>query len=415
MASITISPPGVKADDPQALTFLLNLPDFTVTAVERDEGQRQLIWLCEPAYPVALCPDCLQLSNHIHDSERRLVRDVSVGGWPTYLEFKHRRFECEVCQKPFTEQLESIAPYRRYTLRYEAYLFQQCHARSLRDVSSQEGLDYHVVEALYLEWSQQKVTAAQSHSTVRFLGIDEIALHKGREDYALILTDLERQCVLTVLPDRTKGTLEAYLDTWSPQAREGVAPVAMDMWEPYRLAVSAKLPQAQVVADRFHVMQNLLAQVTAARREIQRAAPPEDQEQLKGLRWILVKNAESLNAAERAKLAQMYTLSPTLKQLHELKESFRTIFETSRSREEAAEQLLAWIDQVEALGVKSLSKFVGTLRNWWEHILNYFLDRVTSGFVEGMNNRLKLIKRRAFGYRNFEHFRLRVLEECGPS
>ena len=169
-----------------------------------------------------------------------------------------------------------------------------------------------------------------------------------------------------------------------------------------------------MVADRFHVMQNLLAQVTAARREIQREAPPDDKEQLKGLRWILVKNAESLNAAERAQLEQMYTLSPTLKQLHELKESFRTIFETSRSREAAAEQLLAWIDQVEALAVKSLSKFVGTLHNWWEHILNYFLNRVTSGFVEGMNNRLKLIKRRGFGYRNFEHFRLRVLEECGP-
>lgn len=414
MCSIALSLQSVKAHDPQALTQVLNLPDFVVMGMERDEAQRQVIWLCEPAYPVALCPTCHYLSNQLHDSEPRRVRDLSVCGYAAYLEFKQRRFECDVCQKPFTEQFESIRPYRRYTRRYEAYLFQQCHARCVSDVSRQEGIDYHAVEALYLEWTEQKLAAALSTQRVRLLGIDEIALHKGREDYVLVVTDLERQCVLTVLPDRLKETLEAYLDTWSPEARAAVEQVAIDMWDPYRLAVEAKLPNAKVTADRFHVMQNLTAQVTAARREIQRTASPAEKEQLKGLRWILIKNAADLNETERAKLELMYALSPILKQLHQLKEAFRTIFETSQSREEAAKRLCDWIAQVEALGVKSLSKFVGTLRNWWEQILNYFPDHVTSGFVEGMNNRLKLIKRRGFGYRNFEHFRLRVLEECGP-
>lgn len=117
---------------------------------------------------------------------------------------------------------------------------------------------------------------------------------------------------------------------------------------------------------------------------------------------------------EQVRLEQMYALSPQLKQLHQLKEAFRTISETDHSREQACQHLEAWIVQVEASGVKSLGKFVQTLRHWWEQILNYFSERLTSGLVEGLNNRLKLIKRRAFGYRNFEHFRLRVLEECGP-
>ena len=117
-----------------------------------------------------------------------------------------------------------------------------------------------------------------------------------------VLTDLLRHCVLTVLPDRTQETLETYLDTWSPEMRAGVESVAFDGWDPYRLAVKAKLPNAQVVADRFHVMQNLTAQVTAARREIQRDAPSAEKEQLNGLRWILVKNANALDETERAKL-----------------------------------------------------------------------------------------------------------------
>jgi len=413
MNSIEPSVQSVKASDPQALTTLLNLPDFIVNALERNDPQRQVVWFCEPAYPVGVCPACLHLSTQIHDAEPRRVRDMTVGGYSAYLEFTQRRFECTLCQKPFTEQWESIGSYRRYTYRYELYLCQQCHARSVRDVSRQEALDYHAIEEIYLDWVERTRTTPLPTTPLRRLGIDEIALRKGRKDYVLVLTDLERQCVLTVLPDRTKETLETYLDTWTPEQRASVEQVAMDRWDPYRLAVEAKLSQAHIVADRFHVMQNLTAQVTTARREIQRDVPDDEKEQLKGLRWILVKNAVTLNEPERAKLELMYALSPQLKQLHQLKESFRTIFETQQSRDQAATQLEGWITQVEALGVKSLGRFVGTLRNWWDYILNYFLDRVTSGFVEGMNNRLKLIKRRGYGYRNFEHFRLRVLEECG--
>ena len=112
------------------------------------------------------------------------------------------------------------------------------------------------------------------------LGIDEIALKKGHSQYVLVVSDLDQGCVLTVLPTRTKEALEAYLATWSAQQRAAVTDVALDLWEPYHLAVQAGLPMAQITADRFHVMQNLNDRVTAARRTIQREAPQAEKEQL---------------------------------------------------------------------------------------------------------------------------------------
>jgi transposase len=214
------------------------------------------------------------------------------------------------------------------------------------------------------------------------------------------------------LPDRTKETLEAYLHSWSADARAAVAEVALDLWLPYHLAVRACLPQARITADRFHVMKQLNDQVTAARREIQRAVPAADKQALKGCRWLLVKNQDDLSAEEQANLEGMFAVSPTLKQLHEHKEAFRIIFETAPDRATAEAELQSWVAKVEQSGVKRLTKFVTTLRKWWEVILNYFPNHLSSGFVEGMNNKIKLIKRLGFGYRNFTHFRLRLLVEC---
>ena len=137
----------------------------------------------------------------------------------------------------------------------------------------------------------------------------------------LILSDLERSQIVAVLPERTKEALEAYLDTWSAEQRAAIEDVAIDLWLPYRLAVETKLPTARINGDRFHVMKNLNDRVTTARREIQRQAAEPEKQQLKGCRWLLVKNQHDLTDAERSQLEQALSASPTLKQLHQLKSS----------------------------------------------------------------------------------------------
>lgn len=258
----------------------------------------------------------------------------------------------------------------------------------------------------------KKTTAARQTKPIRVLNIDEIALEKGHGNFVLVLSAPEEGYVLEVLPDRERKTLENWLDGLAPEVKKAIRVVNLDMWEPYTLAVKAKLRHARIVVDRFHVMKNLNHCLTVARREIQRNASDEVKEQLKGSRWVLVKNQKDLNEKQRAKLERLYQASPELKICHQLKEQFRTIFETVTDREQARVALRRWMKQVEKQSVTALQSFLVTLKNWFDLILNYFLERWTNAFAEGVNNKIQLIKRRAFGFTNFDHFRLRILVEC---
>lgn len=287
----------------------------------------------------------------------------------------------------------------------------QCQKTTIQAVHQTERLGYKTIERLYYSIAQCQAEAIQP-GPVSKLGIDEFALKKGHDGFALVLSDLEAGRVIAVLPDRKKETLEAYFATWTPLQRAAVMEAAMDLWEPYAQAVSACLPNARIVADRFHVMKNLNDQVTSARREIQRDLPEASKQTRKGCRWLLVRNQEDLSSTDKDKLEAMFAVSSPLKQLHGLKEDFRTIFETDLTPQEAAPKLQAWIAAVQTSGLTKLTKFVSTLNNRWEHILNYFHHRLTSGKVEGLNNKVKVIKRCAYGFGNFEHFALRILVEC---
>nr|WP_304412925.1 ISL3 family transposase [Desulfosarcina sp. BuS5] len=191
--------------------------------------------------------------------------------------------------------------------------------------------------------------------------------------------------------------------------------VSIDMWAPYAQATRKKLPKAQLVVDRFHVMKQLNGRLSQMRRTIQRGLPQDKKDILKGMRWILVKNRSGLSAAEEARLCTMLDLCPSLKELYLLKEDFRHIFDKVHCRDKAKRFLTAWIYRAKWTGNKFLLKFVSTLKNWWKEILTYFIERITNGFVEGLNNSIRNIIRSAFGYRNFENCKLRVFAEQGFS
>lgn len=395
-----------------ALTELLGLSDFDVVGYELHEPEELLILFCVVKHDIAICPDCHRVSHRAHEYKRVAKRDLSVWGLQCYLEYDHRRFKCDYCGKPFTEQLATVGFNSLYTRRYEHHVFNQYRHTAIQEIVNQEGLGYKAAQGLFYRQAEKRLTQT-GRPLVRRLGIDEISLKKRHKQFILILSDLDRGCVIAVLEDRLMERLEGWFDSLSEEERQAIEEVSMDMWSPYRQAVKNKVPHAEIVADRFHVVKNLNDAVTKARRDIQRTADKETKECLKGSRWVLVTNEENLSDKGRQKLAEVYEVSPELKQLHQLKEAFRDIFETDQTREQAAKALAEWIERVKATGLKKLEAFLTTLENWGEEILNYFNHRVTQGFVEGMNNKIKLIMRRGFGYRNFDHFSQRVLIECG--
>ena len=220
--------------------------------------------------------------------------------------------------------------------------------------------------------------------------------------------------MLDVLADRKKETLEAWFLARGTAWCAGVTSYCADMWDAYHGAAKTYLPNATPVVDRFHVMKNLNEALSQIRRKVQKILPEATQKEMKGMRWLLVRNRVDLTDEQGQHLDQMLTYSSELKTCYALKELFREIFSAKLSRDEAQVKLEDWMAQALATGFSALKTFVSTLRNWQESLLNYFIDRLNNGFAEGVNNKIKLILRRAFGFRKFESLRLHILVAFEP-
>lgn len=398
------------------VTHLLDLAQFTVTGygIEREEKQDILHINGEINTKVAICPSCHSLSSTVKEYKDRCVRDCDVWGKRTFLHFQTRRFECPECGHRFTEELKEIDWRRRQTIRFEQQVYEACLGNSKKGTAEIFHLSYTTVHRIFKRWAK-KQRKGKRLGLVRVLGIDEISLKKRHKQFAVVISDLERHCVLAVLPDRKHETLKKWLDTLSDEQRATIKTVSMDMWGPYRHFFKKHLPKARRVADRFHVMQQLNKQLGKARLAYQRKADEDTQTALKGCRWLFVMARDNLSQKQEQKLMTALEVAPELKQIYLLKEEFRLVFERVEDKQQAQRFLQAWICKAQASGSKYLSTFIKTLRNWWSEILNYFDNRITNGFVEGINRAIRGIIWRAYGFRNFENFKLQILAEHGFS
>jgi len=271
---------------------------------------------------------------------------------------------------------------------------------------------YKAVEGLFYRQAGLLYPDAPPTGLVRRLGIEEIAAHKGHGHYQLVLSDLDAGRVIAHLPNRRQETLRAYLNRWSSDQRAAVQEVATDFWAAYHTVAAALLPQARVVGDRFHGQQHLTEAISATRRAVQQTLGAADREFVRQARHVLVRNEEDLSASDWIQLEVIQQSIPALGVVHTLKEEFRAIFNAPQERATAAAQLEAWLERATKSGVAALAEFAAFVAGWREPILNYFVRRTTSGPVEGLNNKIKLILRQAFGFSNHEHFRRRVLMAC---
>ena len=283
------------------------------------------------------------------------------------------------CNKPFSEPLTWIDPKRRQTRAFEQYIYECMTSKKMtrRGVARAEGLHEATVLGILRKCAQELINKTQR--PVRILGVDEI--HLGKKGYALVLSDLERHCVIKILANRLKETLEGWFDNLTEQEGKAIKVVSMDMWTPYRSAVHVKLSHASIVADRFHVMKQLNHQLDLLRRRLRKIGDEQLAKLLKNSRWILLKNRCDLNPEEEAKLLRILAASTEIRTMYLLKEEFRTICEQIKTKKRAESFLRSWILRAEWSGSHYLRKFAKTLRNWWNEFLNYFEQGITQGFV----------------------------------
>lgn len=382
---------------------ILDLPHIQVNDVWK--SSEKLIFEIECTHGSAQCPECGSECQSVHSVKMKDIKDLPMSERKCLIRLHHRRFFCPRCKRTFMERLSWLAPSERYTRRYADKIADLGKEIDLAGVARAFSEGYKTVERI-MYYREKPVKLGPEKLPTR-LGIDEFSYRKGKKDYGVIIAS--RKGIVDVLPSRKESVLRRYFSSISKEARENVQTVTMDMWATFINLVKEFFPNARIVIDRFHVQKQLNKAVDTVRKTVQRTLSKQESKELKGLRWVLLKNKDMLNQEERTLLKKAFGYSSKLHSAYLRKEEFREIFEKNTNKKKAAKQIQRWIEKAAALKHRSFTTFLKTLNNRKDYILNYFRRLESNGFMEGIINKVKLIKRAAYGMTNFCHLRNRIL------
>jgi transposase len=338
--------------------------------------------------------------------ERRF-RAVPIGRRPVTVVYPIPRVACAACGVVRQVDLDFAEPRRSFTKSFARYALELCRLMTIQDVAHHLGVSWDVIKDIHKHDLRRRF-AKPKFKHLKRLAIDEICIGAGHRYLTLVL-DLDSGAVVHV--GKGKGG-DALTNFWKRLRRSGakVEAVATDMSPAYIAAVTTHWSEATLVFDRFHVMKLFNEKLTALRRELYRQATAEGKKVLKGVRWLLLKNPEHLDGPrhERQRLEAALTLNEPLATAYYLKEELREFWEQA-DEDEAAAFLLAWIARAEASGIRMLGQFAQTLREHALGLLAYYDYPISTGPLEGTNNKIKTMQRQAFGFRDHEYFTLRIL------
>ena len=375
--------------------------------VDRVDWQEQALHIyCSCIFEEALCPHCLKKRPVVHQTYERQIRDLPITGKGVYLHLSQRQFYCPDCDRRFNERFNFVAPQGAMTCRYERYVYECCKASTIQQVSAQENLVWSTVNEICQRGVRQELQE-RPLSKVKAVGMDEFAIKKGHRDYATVIVDLERVEIVDILEYREQAKLIEYFKNKGTAWCEGIDVFCSDLWPGFINTARAVFPRATVVVDRFHFFSHLNKAVDGQRKSWRRQF--KDHEELKRLKWALLKNAENLTPDQKKKRDRAFLLSPELKLIDDHKETFRAIFNRNLTRKQGEIELKQWMEAAREMNNNYLNTFLYMLNDWKEYVLNYFAHRVTTSVIEGINNSIKTVKRMGYGFRNFVHFKQRVL------
>jgi transposase len=354
------------------------------------------------------CSDCGSAAVHSHGHNERFFRSLPIGGKPTFLLLKAARVLCLHCELVRQVKIPFADPRRTYTHAFERYALELSSFGTIQDVAHHLGVSWDIVKDIQKRNLTKKYLKPKLKN-LKEIAIDELAIGKGHR-YVTLVLDLRSGAVVFV--GDGKGT-EALVPFWKRlrAAHAKVKAVATDMSKAYIRAVREHLPRAIHVFDHFHVIKLYNDKLSAFRRELYRNLTDEHARKLlKGTLWLLLKNPENLdderNEAER--LADALDLNTPLTIVYYMKDDLRQIWRQA-SKAAARRVLDDWIRRAEASEIDMLKRFAATLREHRDGILAYYDCRISTGPLEGVNTKIQAMKRQAFGFRDPEFFKLKIL------
>jgi len=400
-----------KAD----VTIPLGIPDVRVLKTEINKRGEVIITI-ESAKKGTNCRWCGQWTTRSHGYDKWVQkRHLPVFGRPTYLRYRPKRYQCGRCEKKptTTQRLEWQEKDSPNTMAYDEYILLQIVNSTIEDVSVKERMSYDSVLGV-MERRIRAETDWSAYSSIGVIGLDEIAL-KGHRDFVTIVTgrlENDHIVILGVLPDRQKDTVIDFLRSIPMHLANTIHTACCDMYEGYTEAVREELPMAKIVVDRFHVTRTYYKAADKLRKHelsrLKNELSEDEYKLLKGNMWAFRKRRSDRKPEDRKVLQRVFSHSPALKQVYDLREDLTEIFDQPIPKPIAQRKLRTWIKKVQRTELTCFDDFIKTLENWFDEITNYFINRDTSGFVEGFNNKIKVLKRRCYGIFNLQHLYQRI-------
>lgn len=383
----------------------LLLPELRYERSWRKPGTATLAVEVEKQSEMEVCPRCATPSTSTYDRRTVVVRDAPMRGLAVRLMVRKRRLSCRPCGRPFTEPVPGILKGYRSTERYRRSLLWACE-----NFSDLKGVRraYHcssgyVYKALYkqLELEQRK----RQNPWPKVVGLDEhfFRRRRGFRSFVSMVVDYSNRRLKELVEGRTVAELEAQL-AYIPE-RDNVRFVVLDLCDTFKSFAQRFFPNAQLVADKFHVLRLLTPHINRRRKLItgdRRSAL---------IRRLLLRSRFDLDPAARWAVDRWLADHPELRELYEAKEALHALYRI-RGSERAAVALTRLTDRLANSAVPELQTFRRTLIKWRRELLTYFGTGLTNGRTEGFNNKAKVVKRRAYGYRSFANYRLRLLNAC---
>lgn len=324
------------------------------------------------------------------------------------------RYECEHCKSTTTQKLDWYEQRHTCTKVYEEHIILLLINSTVQDVSIKENISYDIVENIL----DNNINASVDWNTIDkidVIGIDEISLKKGHKDFVVIITAFinEQLRILTVLKNREKATIKEFFLSIPKRLRKTVKAVCSDLYVGFINAAKEVFgKRIQIIADRFHVAKLYRNGLDTLRKSemkrLKKTLKDEEYKKLKNVMWILRKSPEELTQEELITLKLLFKYSPDLKLAYELSLNLTNIFDMNINQVTAKIKINKWIHSVQKSGITCFNTFLKTLSSWMKEITNYFIDKFNSGFVEGLNNKIKVIKRRCYGINNIERLFKRI-------
>ena len=344
-----------------------------------------------------------------YDRRWRQSRDLPNGSMRLYLRFEIRRLHCRRCNAVKRERLSLLADNPFYTKRFAYYVGQRCRASSIKEVAEELQLDWDTVKELEKQYMQAQLERVGLPGP-KAIGIDEISIRKGHS-YRIVVSDLHRHRPIWFGgKDRSEASMDEFFQFLGKKKVKGIRLAVMDMWKAFRNSTTTHAPQAAILFDKFHVMRHLGEALDKIRKSEYARLEGKPRTFIKGQKYTLLSHPQNLTGSARKNLKLLLAANKRLNTAYLLKESFGQLWDYS-SEAWARKFFENWREQLKWQRLGPYEKFAAMIERHWDGIAAYCKpeNKVSLGFVEGLNNKIRVIQRRAYGLRDEEYLRLKVL------